>query len=83
MATTRELEAYADALTKRMGREVRAVRCVFGHGYPRCGCPWKLVEVTPVTGGYTTLMFLGYTIPTALVALQGILFGLNYVPRKD
>ena len=71
--TTNELEALAE----RISPNYRAVRCVFGHGYPQCGCPWRLVYVDPTTGGYNTMMVLGATIPKATHTLKGVLFGIN------
>lgn len=78
MATTpKDLHALASNLSGLTGTEYRAVRCVFGHGYPRCGCTWRLVEVAPGTGAYITVTYLGDTIPKAHAALCGVLLGLS------
>lgn len=75
-----ELDRLADRIAQKMGGQYGVVRCVFGHGYPKCGCTWRLVEIGPGHGGYTTLMYLGETKPKAILSLKGILFGLTNAP---
>ena len=70
-------------MAQRISPNMRAVRCVFGHGEPRCGCPWRLVYVDPTTGGYTTMMHLGATIPKASLTLRGILFGIAEATKEN
>ena len=78
MATnTKALHSLAVRISEVTGAEYRAVRCVFGHGSLRCGCTWRLVEVAPGTGAYTTVTYLGETIPKAHAALHGVLLGLS------
>ena len=69
-------------LAERIGPNLRVRRCVFGHGYPQCGCPWTLYYVEPIGGGLSQAMHLGYTIPQATLALRGILFGINYAKEN-
>lgn len=72
-----DIHNLATKISAATGNEYRVVRCVFGHGYPRCGCAWRLVEVAPGTGAYTTVTYLGDTIPKAHAALHGVLLGLH------
>ena len=53
------------------------VRCVFGHGYPRCGCQWRIVSVSPETGGYSTRYSLGDTLPKAAAFISGFTAALT------
>ena len=47
------------------------VRCVYGHGYPHCGCQWRIVAVDPETGGYSTRYSLGDTLPKVAAFVRG------------
>ena len=55
----------------------RLVRCVYGHGYPRCGCQWRIVSVSPETGGYSTRYSLGDTLPKAAAFISGFTAALT------
>ncbi len=79
--TAKSLHEMGARIAEAAKIDMSVRRCVFGHGYPNCGCTWRLVAVSE-TGGYTTAMVLGDTIPKALASLRGVLFGMNYANAK-
>ena len=70
-------------MAKRISPNMTVRRCVFGHGYPSCGCLWRLYYIDQPGGGLSLALTLGDTIPKATLTLRGVLFGLNLAQEKE
>lgn len=75
------LHTLAARLSEQTGTPFVVRKCVYGHGYPRCGCSWKLYRQS-ATGALNTVLYLGDTKPKAELALRGVLYGLTLTPTE-